>query len=92
MADKVETTEKEREKNIKEDMEEMKKQYETVIYKLWKLETRMDTRSSEQAESSWVTQSKLDALLTNSISQEKAVPDRTERQSGTRVGFVEPQR
>ena len=28
----------------------MKKQYETVIYKLWNLETRMDTRSREQAD------------------------------------------
>ena len=34
MADKVKTTEKEREKYIKKGMEERKKQYETVIYKL----------------------------------------------------------
>ena len=49
MADKVETTDKEREKHIKTDMEEMKKRYETVNDKLWNLQTRMDTMSKEQA-------------------------------------------
>ena len=39
MANKMETTEKEREKHIKKDMEEMKRRYETVNEKLWNLET-----------------------------------------------------
>ena len=52
MADKVETTDKERDKHIKKYMEEMKKRYETVNDKLWNLKTRMDTMSKEQAESS----------------------------------------
>ena len=54
--------------------------------KLWNLETRMDTMSKEQAESSGAIQPKLDALLRNSIAQDKLVA------SGTRVDFVEPQR
>ena len=44
--------------------------------------------SRDQADTSCVIQSKLDALLTNSISQEKT----SEKQAGTRVDFVEPQR
>ena len=51
MADKVETTDKEREKHIKIDMEERKKRNVTVRGKLWNLETRIDTMSKEQAES-----------------------------------------
>ena len=67
----------------------MKKQYKTVNSKLWSLETRIDTMSRDQAESSCAIQSKLDALLRNSTSQDKLVTDRTQ---GNRVDFVEPQR
>ena len=63
MADKVELTDKEQEKHIKMDMEEMKKRYDTVSENMWNLETRMDTMSKEQAESSGAIQSKLDVLL-----------------------------
>ena len=38
MADKKDTTDKEREKDIKKDMEEMKKRYDTVNDTLWNLE------------------------------------------------------
>ena len=89
IADKVETTDKEREKHIKIDMEERKKRNDTVSGKLWNLDTRIDTMSKEQAESSGAIQSKLDVLLRNSIAQEKLV---VEKQSGTRVDLVEPQR
>ena len=89
MSDKVEATDKEREKHIKKDMEEMKKRYDTVNEKLGSLETRMDTMFKDQAESSCALQSKLDALLRNSIAQDKSV---VEKPSGTRVDFVEPQR
>ena len=89
MADKVETTDKEREKHIKIDMEEIKKRYDTVSEKLWNLETTMDTLSKEQAKSWGGIQSKLEVLLRNSIAQEKLV---VEKPSGTRVDFVEPQR
>ena len=89
MADKVETTDKEREKHIKIDMVEMKKRYDTVSEKLWNLETRIDTMSKEQEESSGAIQSKLDVLLTNSIAQDKL---EVEKPSGSRVDFVEPQR
>ena len=91
MAEKVETTDNEREKRIKNDMEEMKKRFETVNDKLWNLETRMDTMSQDQSESFCVIQPNLDALLRNSIAQEKTIPDKTERIIGTRVDFVEPQ-
>ena len=50
MSDKVETTDKEREKHIKKDMEEMKKRYDTVNENLRNLETRMDTMSKDEAE------------------------------------------
>ena len=89
MSDKVEATDKEREKHIKKDMEEMKKRYDIVNEKLGSLETRMDTMGKAQAEISCAIQSKLDALLRNSIAQDKLV---VEKQSGTRVDFVEPQR
>ena len=45
--------------------------------------------SREQAESSCAIKSKLDAILRNSISQDKPVTDQTQ---GNRVDFVEPQR
>ena len=88
MSDKVETTGKEREKHIKKDMEEMKKRYGTVNEKLWNLETRMDTMSKEQAEISGTIQSKLDALLRNSLARSNLVAD---KRPGTRVDFVELQ-
>ena len=89
MSEKVDATDKERDKHIKKDMQEMKQRYETVNEKLWNLETRMDTMSRDQAESSCAIQSKLDALLRNSTAQEKLVTDRPQ---GTRVDFIEPQR
>ena len=89
MADKVETTDKEREKHIKKDMEEMKKTYDTVNEKLWNLRTRLDTMSKEPAESSAAIQSKLDSLLRNSTAQDKLADDEP---LGTRVDFEEPQR
>ena len=89
MSDKVEATDKEREKQIKKDMEEMKKRYDTVNEKLWNLDTRMDTMGKEQAESSYAIQSKLDALFKNSLAQDKLV---VEKPSGSRVDFVELQR
>ena len=67
----------------------MKKRYDTVTEKLWNLETRMDTMSKDQAESSCATQSKLDALLRNSISQNKLATDKPQV---TRIDFIEPQR
>ena len=89
MSKKVEGIDKERERHIKKDMQEMKQRYETVNEKLWNLETRMDTMSRDQAESSCAIQSKLDALLRKSTPQEKLVTDRPQ---GTRVEFIEPQR
>ena len=88
MSDKVDATDKEREKLNKKEMEEMKKRYDTVNEKLWNLDTRMDAMGKEQAESSCDIQSKLDALLRNSLAQYKIV---VEKPSGTRVDFVEPQ-
>ena len=78
-----------REKHIKKNMDEMKKNYDTVSEKLWNLKTRMDTMSIEQAESSGAIQSILDVLLRNSLVQDKLVADKP---SGTGVDFVEPQR
>ena len=89
MSDKVEATDKEREKHIKKDMQEMKQRYDTVNEKLWNLETRMDTMSKDQAEISCTIQFKLDALMRNSRAQDKLVADRPQ---GTRVDFIEPQR
>ena len=66
MLDKVEATDQDREKNIKKDLQEMKQRYDTVNSKLGNLETRMDTMSRDQAESSCAIQSKLDAILRNS--------------------------
>ena len=69
-------------------MQEMKQRYDTVNSKLGSLETRMDTMSRDQAESSCAIQAKLDAILRYSTSQDKTVTDRTQ---GNRVDFVEPQ-
>ena len=89
MSDKVEATDRrEREKHIKKDMQEMKQRYDTVNENLRNLETRMDTMSKDQAESSFAIQSKLDALLRNSTAQDNLVADRPQ---GTRVDFIEPQ-
>ena len=89
MSDKVEATDKVREERIKKDMQEKKQRYDFVNGKLGSLETIIDTMSRDQAESSSAIQSKLDALLRNSTSQDKLVTDRTQ---GNRVDFVEPQR
>ena len=89
MSDKVETTNEEREKNIKKDMQQLKNRYEDVNSQLGSLEKRMDTMSKNQAESSCAIQAKLDAILRNSTLQERPAADRTQ---GTRVDFVEPQR
>ena len=70
-------------------MQEMKQRYDTVNSKLESLETRIDTMSRDQAESSSAIRSKLDAILRNSTSQDKPVTDRSQ---GNRVDFVEPQR
>ena len=88
-SDKVEATDKEREKNIKKDMQEMKQGYDTVNSKLGSLETRIGTMSRDRAESSCAIQIKLDAILRNSTTQDKLV---TDRMQGNRVDFVEPQR
>ena len=69
MSDKVEATDKDREKNIKKDMQEMKQRYDTVNSNLGNLERRMDTMSRHQAESSCAIQSKLDVILRNSINK-----------------------
>ena len=57
-------------------MKEMKKRYDTVNEKLWSLETRIETMSKEQSESSGAIQSKLDVLLRNSIAQDKLVVEK----------------
>ena len=67
----------------------MKQRHDTVNSKSGSLETRIDTTSRDQAESSCAIQSKLDATLRNSTSQDKLVTDRTQ---GIRVDFVEPKR
>ena len=89
MTDKVETTNEERDRNIKKDMQQLKIRYDDVNSQLGSLEKRMDTMSKNQAESSCAIQAKLDAILRNSTSQERPAADRTQ---GTRVDFVEPQR
>ena len=88
-SDKVETTDEEREKNIRKDMQEMKQRYDAVNCQLGSLETRMDTMSKEQAESSSAIQTKLDAILRNSTQQDRPAAERTQ---GNKVDFVEPQR
>ena len=68
-------------------MQEMKQRYDTVNSKLGSLETKIDTKSRDQAESSCAIQFKLDAILRNFTSLDKPVTDRTQ---GNRVDFVEP--
>ena len=89
MSDKVETTDGERDKNIRKDMLEMKQRYDAANSQLGSLETRMDTMSRDQAESSSAIQTKLDAILRNSTLQDRPAAERTQ---GNRVDFVEPQR
>ena len=89
MSDKVDTTDEERDKNIRKDMREMKQRYDAVNSQLGSLETRMDTMSRDQAESSSAIQTKLDAILRNSTPQDMPAAERTQ---GNRVDFVEPQR
>ena len=71
MSDKVDTTDRERDKNIKKDMQEMKQRYDAVNSQLGSLETRRDTMSRDQAESSCAIEAKLDAILKNSTSQDR---------------------
>ena len=52
----------------------------------------MDTLSMNQANSFCAIQSNLYAFFRNSIAQEKTVAGKIEKQPGTRVEFVEPQR
>ena len=89
MSDKVDNTDEERDKNIRKDIQEMKQRYDAVNSQLGSLETRMDTMSRDQAESSIAIQTKLDAILRNSTSQDRPAAERTQ---GNRVDFVEPQR
>ena len=89
MSDKVEATNKDQNENINKYMQAMKQRYDTVNSKLGSLETRMDTMSRDQAESSCAIQTKLDAILRNSTSQDRPVTDRTQ---GNRVDFMELQR
>ena len=89
MSDKIDTTDEERDKNIRKDMREMKQRYDAVNSQLGSLETRMDTMSKDQVESSSAIQTKLDAILRNSTPQDRPVAERTQ---GNRVEFVEPQR
>ena len=88
MSDKVNATDEEREKNIKKYLQPMKKRYDDVNSQLGSLETRMDAMSRSQAESSCAIQAKLDAILRNSMSQDRLAADRSQ---GNRVDFVEPQ-
>ena len=89
MSDKIDTTDEERDKNIRKDMREMKQRYDAVNSQLGSLEKRMDTMSRDQAESSSAIQTKLDAILRNSTPQDRPAAERTH---GNRVDFVEPQR
>ena len=57
-------------------MEEMKRRGETVNDKFWNLEKGMDSMSREQADTSCTLRSKLDALLRNSLAQEKTIPEK----------------
>ena len=89
MSDKVDTTDEERDKNIRKDMQEMKQRYDAVNSQLGNLETKMDTMSRDQVESSCAIQTKLDAILRNSMPQDRPAAKRTQ---GNRVDFVESQR
>ena len=70
MAERVETSFREREKFIQSNLDVTKRRHETVNDKLWNLETKMDTMSRDQAEIFCAVQSKLDALSRNSINKE----------------------
>ena len=63
MTDKVEATNKEREGNIKKDLQQLKNRYDDVNSQIGSLEKRLDTMSKNQAESSGAIQTKLDAIL-----------------------------
>ena len=63
----------------------MKQRYDAVNSQLGSLETRMDTMSRDQAESSCAIQ----AILRISTSQDRPATDRTQSNI---VDFVEPQR
>ena len=89
MSDKVNATDEVREKNIKRDLQQMKKRYDDVNSQLGSLETRMEAMSRTQTESSYAIQAKLDAILRNSTSQDRPAADRSQ---GNRVDFVEPER
>ena len=90
MSDKVEATDKDREEKINKDMQVMKQRNDAAVNsQLGSLETRMDTMSRDQAESSCAIQAKLDAILRNSTSQDRPVTDRTQV---NRVDFVKTQR
>ena len=56
----------------------MKQRYDAVNSQLGSLETRMDTMSRDQAESSCAIQAKLDAILRNSTSQDRPEAERTQ--------------
>ena len=81
MTDKVETTNEERDRNIKKGMQQLKNRYDDVNNQLGSLEKRMDTMSKNQAESLCAIQAKLDAILRNSTSQERPAAQRNKRQS-----------
>ena len=53
---------------------------------------RMVTMSKDQAESSCSIQSKFEPLLRNSLTQDKTVPEKTVKQTGTIVDFAESHR
>ena len=89
MSDKIDTTDEERDKNIRKDMREMKQRYDAVNSQLGSSETRMNTMSRDQAESSSAIQTKFDAILKDSTPQDRPAAERTQ---GNRVDFVEPQR
>ena len=91
MSDKVDTTDEKRDKYIRKDMQEIKQRYDAVNSQLGSLETRMDTMSRDQAESSCAIQTKLDAILRNSTPQDRPAAERSQG-FGNRVDFVEPQR
>ena len=85
MSDKVNATDEEREKNINKDLQQIKQ----VNSQLGSLETRMDAMSRNQAESSCAIQAKLDAILRETMSEDRPAADRPQ---ANRVDFVEPQR
>ena len=89
MSDKVDTTDGERDKNIKKDMREMKQRYDAVNSQLGSLETRMNMMSRDHPEGSSAIQTKLDAILRNSTPQDRPAAELTQ---GNKVDFVEPQR